>query len=641
MPNSADSTPRFPNLLIHNRNFVLLWAAYGISAVGDHLSELALLDHLGGLERDDITRVQALIGFGFFLPFVVLGPLAGWFADRFSRKLTMIGADLLRAGVVASLPWTVPLLIGWGLGDYAAVLPLVVTGALAAFFSPARQAMIPTIIRSDQLVRANAMISALGTIGTILSAVLGGYLVKYKGRLWNYQIDGLTFIASAILLSFIAMRLARVTPHRRIEGLFAPLRRGFQYLAGHRRIVQLIALGAVFWGCAAITVSVIPAIVRDVFGGDIADAGKYRGLMGIGLASGAAIMTIVGPTMPLQIAVLGALAGGAFWVFALAATTFFGLGWFPAGLCLVLIGAHGAALLVTMMASLQRFVPDSRRGRVFGISDMSTTGAFVVASALLGLPHIPHLDRYVPLILLGAGGILSVTLLVALRTYQRGQPYRPLITVLWQFARFYGYFWLRVRRIGPCTIPREGPVIVAANHTAGVDPLILLATSPHRLMGFVVAREYYGKPFAGWWMRLVDCIPIDREHPSKSFLAGTLRHLRSGKCLAIFPQGTYPAPGEPPPPPRPGIAVIALRSGATVVPAHIDGTRYYTGPFRAYFSRHRARVRYGPPIDLSAFAGRERDPEAPQEIADLIMSRIQALAAGDESPASRSGRETA
>ncbi len=67
-----------PDLLIRNSNFFLLWAAYGISAVGDHLSELALLHERGGVDRPDATRVQALISFGFFLPFVILAPIAGW-----------------------------------------------------------------------------------------------------------------------------------------------------------------------------------------------------------------------------------------------------------------------------------------------------------------------------------------------------------------------------------------------------------------------------------------------------------------------------------------------------------------------------------------------------------------------------------
>ena len=117
MPSASTSQASLPGLLINNRNFVLVWAAYGISALGEHLSEMALLKERGGFDRDDITRVQALLTFGFFLPFVLIGPFAGWWADRFSRKWTMIGADLVRAGIMISLSITVPFLVGRGLGE--------------------------------------------------------------------------------------------------------------------------------------------------------------------------------------------------------------------------------------------------------------------------------------------------------------------------------------------------------------------------------------------------------------------------------------------------------------------------------------------------------------------------------------------
>lgn len=94
----------------------------------------------------------------------------------------------------------------------------------------------------------------------------------------------------------------------------------------------------------------------------------------------------------------------------------------------------------------------------------------------------------------------------------------------------------------------------------------------------------------------------------------------------MFPQGTFERPDAEVPGPKHGIGMIALRTGATVVPAHISGTKYFDNPFRAFFSRHQVRVAWGQPIDLSAFAGREKDKSAPEEIAALIMRRINELA---------------
>ena len=619
-----------PHVLIRNRNFVLIWVAYGISAVGDHLSEMALLyqrDALAGLKA---TRIQALLTFGFFLPFVVLGPLAGWWADRFSRKWTMIAADLVRAAVMVNLVWLVPTLAGRlaprGLADFSVVIPLALVGAFAAFFSPARQALLPTLIRDDQLVRANALISALGTIATILSAVVGGYLVKYAGPVWNYRLDGLSFVLSAVLLGALSAAPARSARRTALVGVWTPLIEGFRYVRHHRRVLQLILLAAVFWAAAGVVISIVPALVRDVFGGDIAHAGLYRGLLGIGLAAGAAVMTVVGPTMPLKLRVLAALAGGTFWLLALDAAYVLKLGKLFTGLCLVGIGGAGAALLVTVMAGLQRFVPDACRGRVFGVADMSTMVAMVLTTGLLGLPEIPGLDRYVPL-LLGLTGLgMAATLWRCWREYRRGEGVTGLISLLWLIGRFYAAFWCRARRAGICTVPRQGPVILAANHTSGIDPIMIQATTLHRIIGFIVAREYYERPLAGWFMRRVGCIPIDRASPTKSFLSASLRALRAGRCLGIFPQGTYVPPGEEQPQARYGVGVLALRTGAPVIPCHISGTRYCYSPFAAFFVRHRVRVRYGRPVDLSAFRGREKDRDAARQASELIMARIRELA---------------
>ncbi len=625
-----------PGLLILNPSFVLVWLAAGIAAFGDHLSEMALLKERGGLERDDVTRVQALLTFGFFLPYVLLGPLAGWWADRFSRKWTMIATDLLRAAVAASLMLSVPWLLGLGFGDYAIVLPLLLTGCFAAFFSPCRQAMLPTLIRDDQLVRANAMMSAIGTIGAIFSGMLGGKLVDLAAAgafdlHWNYYLNAFTFLTSAGLLTFVSLRRVRTAPRGKLQGIWSPIQQGFQYVLTHRRVLQMILLGTVFWAAAGVVISVIPAIVRDVFGGRFSDAGIYRGLIAVGLVAGSALLTWFGPALPIPLAVCWGLLGGGLSTLALDATYIFKLGRVPSAACLLLIGLHGAVLLVSMMVVIQRFVPDARRGRVCGVSDMCTMGAIVASTALLGMPNIPGLDRFIPWILALTGLALLAALRIAWVLYRRPVDAAPFTTLVWWVVRFYGYFWCRLRRSGPNTIPRNGPVILAANHTAGVDPILLQATTTHRLISFLVAQEYYGVPVAREFMKLVDCVPIDRRNPGRAFLTACLKRLKEGKVLGVFPQGTFERPGATPPEPKAGIGLLALRAGATVIPVHISGTRYFDNPFRSYFSRHEVRIRYGPPIDFSDLAGRERDPNAPQLVSERIMDRINELAPDAES----------
>ncbi|TWT40442.1 1-acyl-sn-glycerol-3-phosphate acyltransferase [Phycisphaerae bacterium RAS1] len=621
---------RLPGWLLQNRNFVLLWAAYGVAAIGDHLSEIALLKAAGGLERPDVTRLQALISFGFFLPFVLIGPLAGWWSDRFSRKTTMIAADLLRAALVFNLalivPWLQRLLDSAGMRDFAIIIPLAVVGALAAFFSPARQAMLPTLIRDDQLVRANALISALGTIGTIISAVVGGYLVQHAGPEWNFHINALTFVLSAAFVASIAMSRTRAVPHPPLEGILTPVAAGFRYVLTHRRIFQMILLGAVFWAAAGAVISVVPAIVKSLYGDNYTAAGSFRGIIGLGLAGGATVMTIIGPTLPLQMAVKIALSAAALWILALDAAFSFGLGKIATGVCLFGIGGAGAALLVTIMATIQRFVPDSRRGRVFGVSDMLTMGAMVVATGALGIPTIANLDRYIPWILLVTAGMFIGVFIAARREYARRSRYSRIVQVMIQLTIFHARFWCRLRRVGPCTVPTRGPVIVVGNHTSFIDPLIIIASSPHRLPAFLVAKEYFVRWPWKWFMSLNHCIPVDRANPGRGVLSASLKLLERDGCLGLFPQGTFAPPGEQEPEAKSGVGLLALRSGATIVPCHISGTRYTDGLLAGFFTRHSVRIRYGPALDLSAFRDQPRTRETADRIAELIMQKIRSLA---------------
>src|SRR3972149_716952 len=110
MPSPTPAHHEGPSLL-RNRNFILLWSAYGISALGDHLSEMAVLKTQDALRAEvDVTPLNALMAFMFFLPFLFLGPFAGWLADRLPRRAIMIFADLVRTvimfGFTGLIVWT-------------------------------------------------------------------------------------------------------------------------------------------------------------------------------------------------------------------------------------------------------------------------------------------------------------------------------------------------------------------------------------------------------------------------------------------------------------------------------------------------------------------------------------------------------
>ena len=183
--------------------------------------------------------------------------------------------------------------------------------------------------------------------------------------------------------------------------------------------------------------------------------------------------------------------------------------------------------------------------------------------------------------------------------------------------------WYRWRQIGPCTVPRAGAVIITANHTCTADPLFLCAGCTYRKVSFLIAREYANLSIWRFFVRLVECIPVHRDGNDVAATKEALRRLHDGKAMGIFIQGRIPPPGQTVPP-RDGVALLALHTGATVIPAHISGTKYRDSILGGFLARHRVRVRFGEPVDLSGFADssgrvrRQRVTAATQCIAAAI-----------------------
>jgi 1-acyl-sn-glycerol-3-phosphate acyltransferase len=220
---------------------------------------------------------------------------------------------------------------------------------------------------------------------------------------------------------------------------------------------------------------------------------------------------------------------------------------------------------------------------------------------------------------------MAAAAFAAWHVYRRRSPFGPAIWLTWRIVRLYVNVWCRLRRDGPCTLPRSGGVILAANHTSGLDPLCIYGTCRYRIVSFMVEKKYYDLPVVHWFQKLVGCIPIDRAKPAKSTVVEVLRRLRDGGCLGIFPQGTFERPEESVEG-KTGVAMFALRTGATVIPCHISGTRYFDSIFASFFFRQSVCVKYGPPVDLSPYAGRARDKQALEEASELIMRKIRELA---------------
>ncbi len=616
--------------LLGNRNFMLLWCAYGVSAMGDHLSEMAILKTQNAASAAvDVTPLDARMTFLFFVPFLLFAPLTGWLADRLPRRGLMIVSDAARCLILFSfallMSWTAPL------GSWGPFLPLVLVGAFAALFSPARAALLPMLIRPDQLVRANGMISGLGIIATMFAIKIGGYLAEHYDPEFAFRLDAGTFVMSAGLL--LLLRAPRQKGESKgyagFRDSLGEIGGGFRYALCHRRVRELIGVAVLVWFCGPLVKCVIPAVARDVYGGSYSEISNYRMYLGVGFVIGAILVTLLGRALRSEIAITWGLLGIGVSILVFALSTFLpfgprvlaGIGAFGvAG-----AGVFGVAVMSGLNALLQRIVPSRYLGRVYGVKDVCCTAALLTATGALGIPGWTEVDRWVGYILLGVAFMTFAAGVFTLAVRLRRSPFPAAYGFASSANEFVARFWWRFQRDGASTVPREGAVIVTANHTCAADPLFLSAGVRYRLLSFMVAAEYTTWPVFRYFMRVAESIPVRRGTNDPGATKQAIRQLRGGKSLGIFIEGRIVRRGEVSEP-KDGVAMLALRTGAEVVPAYISGVVRGSGIIRGLLVRHRACVRFGPPVDLDEFRGEKPSRDAVRAATLKIFEAIQALA---------------
>jgi 1-acyl-sn-glycerol-3-phosphate acyltransferase len=188
----------------------------------------------------------------------------------------------------------------------------------------------------------------------------------------------------------------------------------------------------------------------------------------------------------------------------------------------------------------------------------------------------------------------------------------------------------RVRVEGAvASIPRDGPVIVAANHASNLDPVVI-ASSLMPLLGrrlqWLGKRELFDWPVVGWIARHGGVHAVDRSTADVEAYRLAKRILDEGHALFVFPEGTRSADGTLQAA-RDGVAVLALRTGAPIVPVGLAGS-YERWP-RGQTIPHpggRVTVRVGPPLRLEDELPPGTDRKAAKGIGtEIIMRRIAAL----------------
>ena len=176
------------------------------------------------------------------------------------------------------------------------------------------------------------------------------------------------------------------------------------------------------------------------------------------------------------------------------------------------------------------------------------------------------------------------------------------------------YIWCKIyyraEIIGLENVPKDGALIFCGNHRSYLDPPLMVATAK-RDMKFLAKEELYENKFLKFLGWAFEAIPVKRDEKDVSAIKNSLKVLKNGECIALFPEGTRNGleKGEKV---KDGVAFFAVRSGAKVVPCGIQGGTK---------ENRKVIIKYGKPLDYSKYKG-TKDKEVLDNMTNEIMQDI-------------------
>ncbi len=372
-------------LRLFNRNFFLLWQGQFVSQMGSQAYAIAMM--LWVKHETGSASLVGLLMMVSMIPFVILGPFAGTFADHFSRRKIIIFSDILSGIPVLTLaflmfykPADSKLLI------VCLFLVSVILGIIRSFFNPAISASIPDIVPREKVSAANSLNQSSYQISQFVGQGIGGYLFVILGAPLLFLIDGITYLFSALSASFI--RIPQKIPEKsggwrdKLRQFKSDTAKGFQYVWGHTGIRALF-FAAAFINFFAFPIFVLlPFYVEDYLKatpdwyGYILAASGFGTLIGYAIAGGVKI-----PSHFRSSAVISALVLMSFCLPVLSILREPVL----ALVLMIMIGILSGFFHINIYTLLQIAIPSEIRGRVFGLLITLSAGLTPISMGLSGI----------------------------------------------------------------------------------------------------------------------------------------------------------------------------------------------------------------------------------------------------------------
>lgn len=365
--------------LLKDKNFRLLWLGQLSSQFGDRLTQLVLVA-LVAMRSSGSTLSLAKVLVVTSLPALLVNPFAGAYVDRWNRKRTMMTCDFIRAAAILSLPWVatapsqVPL--------YATVFILF---AVAAFFVPARLAMIPDLVEAQKLLQANTLFTSSGMIGSTAIVLAGALMVEWIGAYRSCWVNAASYLASAIFIAPIVLKEKKAHPHEESAGrILHEIAEGIQALWKNRRTRHVAGLLAFLMGGAGASVVVGTVLVQKSLGTITKDLGFLSLWIGIGMLVGTLLYGKWGTAWPRRTILGAAFLGCGFSLWAFIAAVAGLRSGAAASAATMFLGVFLAPVGIVTNTLVHEGHPERLHGRIFSSLGVVVNLALVVSMLTAG-----------------------------------------------------------------------------------------------------------------------------------------------------------------------------------------------------------------------------------------------------------------
>lgn len=378
------------------RNYPLLLAGQFLGAYGDNFLLAAILGPLtfaqssGQITEQQVSAQNALFSSVFFIPFILLAPVAGFLNDRFPKTTWLAGGNLLKllgtavgllgillhpANAAANLPWQV---VGY-----------TIVGIGACVYSPAKYGILPEIVARERLVKANGTVEMLTLVAILSGLGVGAMLYDHYRSLVPCYLASLGWYALALVLNGLMQR----TPHNagaRLRTSLADFGRDLWTLGRHPRLGRILLGCGVFWFAGAALRNNLQAWGLVVFREAGLALEKITNANLTLLKVGMVVGIVAGSLLAGKLHRVGDLSWVRRYGFALAASVL-GLGWLggTSGLgvvitVLVSAGLFSGLLLVPLNAALQSETNPAHLGKTIAIQNFVDYCAMLAGAGFLG-----------------------------------------------------------------------------------------------------------------------------------------------------------------------------------------------------------------------------------------------------------------